>query len=170
MFWQNSRTWQMDRQTPHDSIGLACIALCSKKWQALNTSLIQGFTTYHSYEKQLTVTNLFALKFRYICSRLTVERSRMLLPPTPPERSKWHSIFMTVLKLERLPYNIHMFSTCPFVSHKNLWTRYFENELSAFDANWHVVVVEIGTNSHRDWSCLKTSLARPGHVNFVICG
>ena len=30
-FWQNSRTWQMDIQTPHDGTGRACIASCGNK-------------------------------------------------------------------------------------------------------------------------------------------
>jgi len=29
-FWQNSRTWQTDGQTPHDGIGRTCAALCGK--------------------------------------------------------------------------------------------------------------------------------------------
>ena len=47
-FWQNARTWQTHRQTPHDDIGRAYVASCGKNsswcvvWQSLITPEVES--------------------------------------------------------------------------------------------------------------------------------
>ena len=53
-FWQNVRTWQTHRQTPHDGIGRACIASHCKNVPLVRslTNVVRLFKFFHCWTQQ----------------------------------------------------------------------------------------------------------------------